>query len=56
LCGYGFLEGEVPHKELFCPNCGSSMVIRELTYDEFLDDDESFIHTMDYGEYKNSGI
>ncbi len=56
LCGYGFLEGEVPHKELFCPNCGSSLVVKELTYDEFLDDDEAFIHTMDYGEYKNNGI
>ncbi len=32
------------------------MVIKELTYDEFLDDDETFIHTMDYGEYKNRGI
>jgi len=32
------------------------MVIKELTYDEFLDDDEAFIHTIDYMEYKNSGI
>ena len=37
LCGYAFLEGEVP--ELFCPNCGSSMVEKELTYEEFIDDD-----------------
>jgi DNA-directed RNA polymerase subunit RPC12/RpoP len=56
LCGYAFLDGEVPGKELFCPNCGSSTVIKELTYDEFLDDDESFMYMVDYGEYKNSGI
>ncbi len=37
LCGYVFLFGEVP--SLFCPNCGSSMVVRELTYDEYLDDE-----------------
>lgn len=37
LCGYVFFNGEVPG--LFCPNCGSSTVIRELTYDEYLDDE-----------------
>ena len=56
LCGYPFLEGEVPGKELFCPNCGSSTVMKELSYDEFLDDEESFGHVMGYGEYKNDGI
>jgi DNA-directed RNA polymerase subunit RPC12/RpoP len=40
LCGYEFLSGEVP--ELFCPNCGSSMVVKEITYDEFFDE-EPFI-------------
>lgn len=37
LCGYAFLDGEVP--ENFCPNCGSSMVAKEMTYDEYLDED-----------------
>jgi hypothetical protein len=41
LCGYVFLFGEVP--TLFCPNCGSSMVAKEITYDEFLED-EPFIN------------
>jgi hypothetical protein len=40
-----FLDGEVP--ENFCPNCGSSMVTKELSYDEFLDD-EAFINIMNY--------
>ncbi len=37
LCGYVFLFGEVP--SLFCPNCGSSMVAKEVMYDEFFDDE-----------------
>ncbi len=41
LCGYTFLDGEVP--ENFCPNCGSSTVTKELSYDEFLED-ETFIN------------
>lgn len=41
LCGYAFLDGEVPDN--FCPNCGSSMVMKEISYDEFLDD-EAFIN------------
>lgn len=45
LCGYMFLDGEVPSN--FCPNCGSSMVTKELTYDEFLDD-EAFISILNY--------
>lgn len=40
-----FLDGEVPSN--FCPNCGSSMVTKELTYDEFLDD-EAFISILNY--------
>jgi rubrerythrin len=40
LCGYIFLDGEVP--ENFCPNCGSSMVAKEMTYDEYLDE-EAFV-------------
>lgn len=57
LCGYGFLDGEVPHnKELFCPNCGSSTVVKELSYDEFLDDDENYIQSFDYGAFKDHGI
>lgn len=40
LCGYVFLDGEVP--ENFCPNCGSSMVAKEMTYDEYLDE-EAFV-------------
>jgi hypothetical protein len=45
LCGYTFLDGEVP--ENFCPNCGSSTVTKELSYDEFLDD-EAFISILNY--------
>jgi hypothetical protein len=45
LCGYMFLDGEVPSN--FCPNCGSSMVTKELSYDEFLDD-EAFISILNY--------
>jgi DNA-directed RNA polymerase subunit RPC12/RpoP len=41
LCGYAFLDGEVP--ENFCPNCGSSMVMKEMSYDEYLDE-EAFIN------------
>jgi len=41
LCGYAFLDGEVP--ENFCPNCGSSMVAKEMTYDEYLDE-EAFVN------------
>lgn len=41
LCGYVFLDGEVP--ENFCPNCGSSMVAKEMTYDEYLDE-EAFVN------------
>ena len=37
LCGYEFLEGEVP--EMFCPNCGSSMIVKEVSYEEFIEDD-----------------
>jgi len=37
LCGYAFLDGEVP--ENFCPNCGSSMVVMEMSYDEYLDEE-----------------
>ena len=37
LCGYSFLDGEVP--ENFCPNCGSSMVAKEMTYDEYNEKD-----------------
>ena len=44
LCGYTFFEGEVP--EMFCPNCGSSTVEREMTYEEFLEDDMSIIHII----------
>ena len=43
LCGYEFFYGEVP--ELFCPNCGSSMVTKELNYDEYFDD-EVFLNTF----------
>jgi DNA-directed RNA polymerase subunit RPC12/RpoP len=45
LCGYMFLDGEVPSN--FCPNCGSSTVTKELSYDEFLDD-EAFISILNY--------
>ena len=43
LCGYLFLDGEAPGN--FCPSCGSSMVTKELSYDEFLDD-EAFINIL----------
>jgi DNA-directed RNA polymerase subunit RPC12/RpoP len=56
LCGYAFLEGEVPGKELFCPNCGSSTVLKELTYDEFIDDDEANTHLTGYESYRSRGI
>ncbi len=44
LCGYIFLEGEVP--EIFCPNCGSSMVAKEVTYDEFIEEDINIVHII----------
>lgn len=44
LCGYTFLEGEVP--EIFCPNCGSSNVVKELTYEEFLEDETASIRII----------
>jgi hypothetical protein len=53
LCGYMFLDGEVP--ENFCPNCGSSMVTKELTYDEFLDD-EAFISILNYHTTTRGGL
>jgi hypothetical protein len=53
LCGYMFLDGEVPNN--FCPNCGSSMVTKELTYDEFLDD-EAFISILNYHHTTRGGL
>lgn len=53
LCEYSFLDGEVP--ELFCPNCGSSQVVKELSYDEFLDDEDAFVTMLRFDEYTNKG-
>jgi len=36
-CGYVFLSCET--KNIFCPECGSSMVIKEISFEEFLDED-----------------
>lgn len=44
LCGYTFFDGEVP--ELFCPNCGSSIVVKEMSYDEFLEDDPYIVQII----------
>jgi rubrerythrin len=44
LCGYVFLAGEVP--ELFCPNCGSSTVTREISYEEFIEEDANLINMI----------
>ncbi|MCX8022244.1 MAG: hypothetical protein N2745_05670 [Syntrophorhabdaceae bacterium] len=38
LCGFVFLSGE--KVDIFCPECGSSMVAKEITYEEFLDDED----------------
>jgi DNA-directed RNA polymerase subunit RPC12/RpoP len=54
LCGYIFLDGEVP--EVFCPNCGSSMVLKEMSYDEFLDDDEGFVSIYNYKTFEYEGM
>ncbi len=32
-----FLSGETIN--IFCPECGSSMVAKEISYDEFLDEE-----------------
>jgi len=45
LCGYVFLEGEV--SQMFCPNCGSSAVAKQVEYDEFVDEDTSIIQIID---------
>ncbi|MCX5812843.1 MAG: hypothetical protein NT178_09915 [Proteobacteria bacterium] len=37
LCGFMFLSGETVN--IFCPECGSSMVAKEISYDEFLDEE-----------------
>jgi hypothetical protein len=37
MCGFMFLSGEKPN--IFCPECGSSMVAKEISYDEFLDEE-----------------
>ena len=37
MCGFIFLSGETLN--IFCPECGSSMVAKEVSYEEFLDED-----------------
>jgi len=37
MCGFMFLSGE--KLDIFCPECGSSMVAKEVSYEEFLDED-----------------
>jgi DNA-directed RNA polymerase subunit RPC12/RpoP len=37
MCGFMFLSGETLN--IFCPECGSSMVAKEVSYEEFLDED-----------------
>jgi len=37
MCGFIFLSGEKVN--IFCPECGSSMVAKEVSYEEFLDED-----------------
>jgi len=37
MCGFMFLSGEKIN--IFCPECGSSMVAKEISYDEFLDEE-----------------
>ncbi|MBV6505778.1 MAG: hypothetical protein BWX58_01559 [Deltaproteobacteria bacterium ADurb.Bin026] len=37
MCGFLFLSGEKVN--IFCPECGSSMVAKEVSYEEFLDED-----------------
>lgn len=37
MCGFIFLSGEKIN--IFCPECGSSMVAKEISYEEFLDED-----------------
>lgn len=46
LCGYAFLEGEVP--ELFCPNCGSSMVAKEISFDEMSEEDTTLFQIINF--------
>lgn len=36
-CGFVFLSCEV--RDIFCPECGSSMVMKEVSFEEFLDED-----------------
>ena len=37
MCGFMFLSGETIN--IFCPECGSSMVAKEISFDEFLDEE-----------------
>jgi len=37
MCGFVFLSGE--KVDVFCPECGSSMVAKEISYEEFLDEE-----------------
>jgi len=42
MCGYVFLSGETVN--VFCPECGSSFVAKEIGLDEYLDE-EPFLLT-----------
>ncbi|MCS7281116.1 MAG: hypothetical protein NZ583_05765 [Desulfobacterota bacterium] len=46
LCGFSFYCFD--RKNLFCPECGSSVVTREITIDEFLEDENFEYFFKDY--------
>jgi len=37
MCGFMFLSGETVN--IFCPECGSSMVAKEVCFDEYFDEE-----------------
>lgn len=46
MCGFTFYS--VERKEIFCPECGSSLVSKEISLDEFLEDENQEFFFKDY--------
>jgi DNA-directed RNA polymerase subunit RPC12/RpoP len=46
MCGFTFCSSD--SKNIFCPECGSSVVTKEISIDEFLEDENLEYFFKDY--------
>lgn len=46
MCGFTFYS--IDKKNVFCPECGSSIVTKEISIDEFLEDENLEYFFKDY--------